>query len=168
MSRHVDQFGLGSAGKFFWSSPSSLTGVVVGWLSPGLGWAWLGEWGNSTLLHVILIFQQKSLDMFSWQQQRERVRASPISQPHCKPLLACHLLKSHWPNQVTWLSAGSEWEQTASFMAKNVDTEEWRTGENKAIDLPHGASYFCLSWSIHLWYFILIELKGNFAFIRIY
>lgn len=42
MSRQVGQFGLGLAGQL-WSSPGSLTGVVVGWLSPGLGWPWLGD-----------------------------------------------------------------------------------------------------------------------------
>lgn len=48
MHRYVGQFGLGLAGQFFWSFLGSLTGVVVSWLSPGLGWPWLGDWGNST------------------------------------------------------------------------------------------------------------------------
>lgn len=30
-------------------------------------------------------------------------------------------LKSQWPNQVTWPSQESEWEDTSKFIAKDVD-----------------------------------------------
>lgn len=56
MSRHVDQFGMDLAGQFFWSSLDSLIGALV---------AWVGEWGKSILLHLILILQHTSLDIFS-------------------------------------------------------------------------------------------------------
>lgn len=50
---------------------------------------------------------------------------------------AFHLLISYWPNQVTWLSAGSEWEHTTSFSGKNVATEEWRTGTQSNCYMAH-------------------------------